>query len=165
MLCVKEGAYTMTCHVLAIGRLGWLLATLIAVPTAAVAATDPVNVDQSGVAIHGYDPVAYFLSAQPVQGKAALSYQWSGGTWLFASAENRQAFIDAPERYAPQFGGFCAYAASFGQFADTDPQAWTVIDDKLYLNYSLDVRDEWRAHSQALIRQAEQQWPAMVAPK
>lgn len=155
----------MTRNAVSVIRLACFLGALLMAPVAALAASGAVNVDESGVALHGYDPVAYFVTASAVAGKAELAYEWSGATWLFASADNRQAFMDAPERYAPQFGGFCAYAASFGQFADVDPQAWTIVNDKLYLNYSLDVRDTWRAQSQALIRQAEQQWPAMVAPE
>jgi hypothetical protein len=84
--------------------------------------------------------------------------------WHFASAENRQAFAETPRDYAPQFGGFCAYAASFGQFADVDPNAWTIVDGKLYLNYSLRVRDTWRRNAAELIGDAETLWPTMQQP-
>ena len=142
-----------------------LLILLLAVAGAQVLAADGlVNTDKQGIAIHGYDPVAYFLGGKPLPGKAELAYQWSGATWLFSSADNRQTFIENPQRYAPQFGGFCAYAASYGQFADVDPQAWSIVNGKLYLNYNLRVRQIWRPRAAEFNGDAEQLWPTMTQP-
>ena len=138
---------------------------LLALASAQVLAAEGlVNTDKQGIAIHGYDPVAYFLGGKPLPGKAELAYRWSGATWLFSSADNRQTFIENPQRYAPQFGGFCAYAASYGQFADVDPQAWSIVNGKLYLNYSLRVRQIWRPRAAEFNGDAEQLWPTMTQP-
>jgi YHS domain-containing protein len=138
-----------------------LILIFVSAPFWALAANNLINTGKGGPAIHGYDPVAYFNAGKPVQGQADLSYAWSGATWLFSSAANRQAFIDDPQRYAPQFGGFCAYAVSFAQFADVDPEAWTIRDGKLYLNYSKHIRDTWRPRADEFIGDAEQVWPDM----
>lgn len=104
-----------------------------------------VNVTPDGVAIGGYDTVAYFTQGEAVLGDPALSHDWSGATWHFASAENRDRFIEDPEAFAPQFGGWCAYALSVGEYAaEVDPAtAWSVVDDKLYLNWDEQVRRQW----------------------
>jgi YHS domain-containing protein len=86
----------------------------------------------SKVAIKGYDPVAYFKSGKPVEGTGTHEHRWMGATWRFASAANRDAFAADPQRYAPQFGGYCAWAVSQGYTADIDPEAWTIVGDKLY---------------------------------
>ncbi len=127
----------------------------------AFAANNAINITAQGVAIHGYDPVAYFAVGKPVKGDDTLHYQWSNATWLFANANNRQAFIDSPTKYAPQFGGFCAYAASSGHFADTEPDAWSIVNDKLYLNYNQSVRGIWNSNRKTFIRKAEEHWPTM----
>jgi hypothetical protein len=141
-----------------------LILLLSMFPVLALGADGLVNADKQGIAIHGYDPVAYFVADKPVPGRPDLAYKWSGATWLFSSTDNRQAFIDDPQRYAPQYGGFCAYAASYGQFADTDPQAWSIVDDKLYLNYSVRVRHTWRPRAAEFIGDADQLWPTMTDP-
>jgi YHS domain-containing protein len=120
-----------------------------------------INVDEKGIAIHGYDPVAYFVDKKPVAGKPSLSHQWSGAIWLFSTTENRQDFINTPEKYAPQFGGFCAYAASSGAFADTEPDAWSIVNNKLYLNFNTSVRGIWNSNRKEFIKRAEEHWPKM----
>ncbi len=134
---------------------------LLCLPLAAWAENHAVNVDEQGVAIHGYDPVAYFVLGRPVRGRPELAYHWSDADWWFASQANRKAFMAEPDHYAPQFGGFCAYAASYGQFADVDPKAWTIHRGRLYLNYSLRVRETWRPRADEFIGDAEQLWPNM----
>ena len=94
-------------------------------------------------AIQGYDPVAYFTDGKPVQGKTDLVYVWKDATGHFTSDEHRALFEQNPEKYAPQFGGYCAYGWSKGYNAKIDPVAWTILDDKLYLNYNLDVKSKW----------------------
>jgi YHS domain-containing protein len=99
----------------------------------------------SGVALNGYDPVAYFNSEHPVQGNADYDYDWGGATWQFSSAENRDLFSSNPESFAPQFGGFCSFAVSKGFTADISPDAWHIENGKLYLFADKNVRDKWVA--------------------
>jgi len=140
-----------------------IVAFAAAVATTAPAwAADPVYSDWRGRAIKGYDPVAYFTQAAPVKGRSEHSVEWQGATWLFASAANRQAFLDAPERYAPQYGGYCAYAVSQGYTAKIEPEAWKIVDDKLYLNYSLGVQRQWEAKQAEYIVAADRNWPGVL---
>lgn len=124
-------------------------------------ASAPVHV-RGGAAIGGYDPVAYFTEARPVQGSAEFQHEWNGARWHFASAENRDAFRAEPERYAPRFGGYCAYAVSQGYTAKTDPQAWEIDNGRLYLNYDLDTRALWRRNKIELIAAGEKNWPGVI---
>jgi len=121
--------------------------------------SDPVNHDRGGIAIQGYDPVAYFTDSKPVKGDAKFSYTWRGTVWQFASAQHRDLFAETPEKYAPQYGGFCAYAVSENHTADIDPEAWRIIEGKLYLNYSKSVQQMWLKEPEARIRRADQNWP------
>ncbi len=109
-------------------------------------------------AIRGYDPVAYFTEGQPVKGSREFSHRWKSADWYFASAENLAMFREDPERYAPQYGGYCAYAMSKGRFADTDPEAWTIHEGKLYLNHSKRVRERWSKDIPGNIRSADRNW-------
>ena len=109
-------------------------------------------------AIRGYDPVAYFTDKAPVKGNKSLRYNFKGADWVFASEENRQLFIDDPEKYAPQYGGWCAYAMGRGYFAKTDPDAWTIEDGKLYLNYSLSIREKWLKDVPGYIAKGDANW-------
>ena len=113
------------------------------------------------LAISGYDPVAYFTEAEAVPGEADHALDWGGSTWHFASADHRDRFAADPERYAPQYGGHCAYAAGKGYIASIDPEAWTVHNDRLYLNYSKGVRRQWQADRDALIESADANWPEL----
>jgi YHS domain-containing protein len=116
----------------------------------------------TGTAIEGYDPVAYFEDGRPVEGRDH-SYEWMGATWYFASAANRDRFAADPEQYAPQYGGYCAWAVANGYTAKIDPQAWAVVDDKLYLNYSLDVQKQWQDDVPGNITKADANWPDIRA--
>ena len=157
----SEKCNKMTVSIVTFHRL--LLILVVLLPALVMASENHIN-HQDGIAMHGYDPVAYFTVEKAVKGQASLSYEWSDAIWLFSSKQNRQAFIDNPEYYAPQFGGFCAYAASYGQFADIDPMAWSIVNDKLYLNYSLRVRKIWKPRAEEFIGDAEQFWPMMKQP-
>ncbi|RMF05747.1 MAG: YHS domain-containing protein, partial [Alphaproteobacteria bacterium] len=121
----------------------------------------PVNATPAGVAIEGFDPVAYFKEGKPVKGSEAFTAEHDGVTWHFASAANRDAFKEAPEKYAPQFGGYCAYAVSRGYTAKIDPQAWSIVAGKLYLNYSLGVRERWAQDKAGNIAKGEANWPRL----
>lgn len=137
-----------------------ILLTLL-LTTAAYARDGDINADESHLAIHGYDPVAYFTAGKPTPGLAKYEARWQKARWRFASEENRKRFLENPRAWAPQYGGHCAYAASYGQFADTDPNAWTIFNGKLYLNYSLHVRDIWKPRAAEFIGDADQLWPTM----
>lgn len=137
--------------------LGLMLAT-IAVP--AYAADPTFNVD--GMAIRGYDPVGYFTMSKPVKGDAAYTSDYNGATWAFSSADNKAMFDSNPEQYAPKYGGYCAYAVSKGATASTDPEAWTIHNGALYLNYSLNVRTIWSEDKDGNISKADKNWPGVL---
>src|SRR5450631_4166840 len=113
----------------------------------------------SGVAISGYDAVAYFKQGAAVKGDKKFSFHWQDADWYFSTEENRKSFSTAPEKYSPQYGGYCAYGASMGHKSATDPQAWTIVDGKLYLNYSGDVKKMWVKDEKTRISQADANWP------
>ena len=115
--------------------------------------------ETDGVALHGYDPVAYFVAAAPQKGQAQYSYEYKGSKFYFASDANRRAFMEAPEKYAPQFGGYCAYGTSQGYKVSTQPDAFAVVKDKLYLNYNKKVQEIWRQDVPGNIDRAEKNWP------
>lgn len=113
-------------------------------------------------AVGGYDPVAYFTERKPVKGDSRFVTQYAGAEWRFASAENRDKFIAEPQHYAPQYGGYCAWAVADGSTASADPQRWTIVDDKLYLNYDADVQKKWELDIAGNIRKADKNWPAVL---
>ena len=115
-----------------------------------------------GVAVGGYDPVAYFTAHKPVEGRGDILYEWKGVTWRFASEKNRDTFKANPEKYAPQFGGYCAYAVAKGGTAKGDPQAWTIVGGKLYLNLSPAVQKLWEKDIPGYIKAADKNWPGVL---
>jgi len=122
----------------------------------------PIFSTQAG-AIRGYDPVAYFKLNKPVKGKANLSYEWQGATWHFSNQANLDAFKADPEKYAPQYGGYCAYGVAQGYTPETDPYAYKVVDGKLYLNLSKVVLKRWQEDIPGYIKDANQNWPELKA--
>ncbi len=112
-------------------------------------------------AINGYDPVAYFIESKPIIGKKEISLMRKEQMWYFSSTENRDAFKANPEKYEPQFGGYCAYGMSRGYKAKTDADAWTIADGKLYLNYNLEVKKIWSEKQNDLIDKANKTWPSV----
>ena len=135
-----------------------MLVLLHLIPSAALA-IDPVNKSRGGVAIKGYDPVAYFEQGEPVKGSNEFQHEWQGATWRFSSVSNRDLFAADPDKYAPRYGGYCAYAVSQGSTADIDPEAWTVVEGKLYLNYNRQVREIWATDIPGNIKKADRHWP------
>lgn len=115
-----------------------------------------------GVGASGYDVVAYFTAGKATKGLPAHVAVHDGITYRFASAANRGTFLRSPARYLPQYGGYCAYAVSQGATASSDPNAWTVVGDKLYLNYSKSVRSLWRQDVEGNIAKAERNWPGVL---
>jgi YHS domain-containing protein len=114
-----------------------------------------------GAAIHGYDVVAYFTNKKAVKGDSLLSYSLNGVNWYFANQANLEAFKSNPEKFAPQYGGYCAYGMSAGHKAPTDPQAWMIVDGKLYFNYNKNVQQIWIKKQGELIQTADKNWPAV----
>lgn len=115
-----------------------------------------------GLAIGGTDPVAYFRQNAAVPGRPDYALMWHGATWVFASAETMEAFEMDPDAFAPQFGGYCAYALAQGSLAPSVPEAWTIYQDRLYLNFSLAVRQEWLADIPGYLALAAPLWPAIL---
>src|SRR5690349_3435689 len=112
-------------------------------------------------AIRGYDPVAYFTENKPVKGKAEFTAEWKDQKWYFSSAKNKTVFMASPESYAPQYGGFCAFAMARGYKATSDPSAFTIVNNKLYLTFSRTVQEEWNKQRQHFIGRADQNWPTV----
>jgi len=137
-----------------------LIVAVTAIPGVANAEST-VNVDRNGVAIKGYDPVAYFTMSEPVKGDKNHVVSWMGATWRFASSDNRSLFEKAPDKYTPRYGGHCAYGVANNYLVKIDPKAWTVYEGRLYLNYSLGVREQWREDIPGYIRKADANWPGL----
>ena len=126
-------------------------------------AKDPVYTGTfSSLAVSGYDPVAYFTQGRPVEGSGDLEYEWNGATWRFSTPENLAAFKADPEAYAPQYGGYCAWAVSQGYTAKSEPEAWRIVDGKLYLNYSKAVQQQWVEDIPGNITKADANWPKVL---
>lgn len=134
---------------------------LALLPGAARAQTAPVYAE-GGVAIDGTDPTSYFTEGRPVPGDPAITLEWRGATWRFASETSRARFEREPERYAPQFGGWCAWAVAEGYTAATDPEAWRIVDGRLYLNYSKRVQRRWERDVPGNIARGQANWPAVL---
>ncbi len=144
-----------------------VLITALATPAAlavspAFAAKPPVYATD-GIAINGYDPVAYFTESAPVEGDPAITSEHDGATFRFASAENKAMFDGDPAKYAPQYGGYCAWAVSKGYTASTSPNAWSVHKGKLYLNFNKAVRARWSVGKDGNIAAADANWPSVLA--
>jgi YHS domain-containing protein len=117
-----------------------------------------------GVAIEGYDTVAYFTDGKATKGSEEFAYDWLGATWYFANAEHRDLFAEKPVQYAPQYGGHCAMGTAFGEStANIDPEAWAIVDGKLYLQYSKGAREAWEQDRANRIAAADQKWPEVAA--
>lgn len=116
-----------------------------------------------GVAIRGYDPVAYHVEGKPVKGSSQYEFKWKNAKWRFSSAENLNLFEADPEKFAPRYGGYCAWAVSQGYTASVDPEnAWTIVEGRLYLNYSVDVKIMWSRDIPGNIKKADANWPGVL---
>jgi hypothetical protein len=135
-----------------------------AVVAVALAGPHPtVNVSRGERALHGFDAVAYFTDNRPIEGSPAFEHRWNGAVWRFSTAANRDTFAKHPARYAPQFGGYCAWAVSRGYTADVDPNAWRIVDGRLYLNYSKRVQKQWEEDVAGNIEKGRRNWPGVLA--
>ena len=121
-----------------------------------------INVDKTGLGLKGYDPVAYFTENRPVKGDPQFVSTYNGARYQFASAANKATFDANPSKYEPQFGGFCAYAASEGHTAKIEPDAFEVLDGRLLLQYDRDVRELFNKDPQDRLKKADANWPGLV---
>ncbi|MBO7912473.1 YHS domain-containing protein [Vibrio sp. G41H] len=117
----------------------------------------------SSKALDGYDTVAYFTSGKPIEGSNKFSTEYKGADWYFSSEKNLTLFVNNPEKYAPQYGGYCAWAVSAkSDFAPGDPNQWTIVDNKLYLNYNQEIKQRWEQDRAQHIQKADTVWPQLI---
>ncbi len=138
-----------------------VIATLLLTGTAL--AIDPIFTPfLNNLAIRGYDPVAYFTKNQAVEGLEKYEYEWMGATWRFSSSEHKDLFVSNPEAYAPQYGGYCAYAVASNSTASIEPEQFSIVDGKLYLNYNRKIQEKWLADQARYISEADNYWPELL---
>lgn len=138
------------------------LAPVILLPPAAMAEAPIYTGAFDNLAVQGYDPVAYFNEGKPVKGDKDFSTEYQGATFRFASAANRDKFVKSPQAYAPQYGGYCAWAVSQGYTAKGDARNWKIVDGKLYLNYNTSIQKKWEADVPGFIKAANANWPGVL---
>ena len=143
-----------------------LIAMMIALMPVAQASAElrspEIYKDFRGVALKGYDAVAYHLERKPVKGKDSFAFEWKDAVWFFSNADNRDKFIADPERWAPQYGGYCAWAIAKGSTRPINPTIFRIFDDKLYLNLNMKVHKEWLGKHNQFITEANEQWPDVL---
>lgn len=148
-------------YFLAVPLVALLVATMLI--GAGVTAKPEINtIGSPGLAIKGYDPVAYFEQGGPRQGLAKHTLQHAGVRWQFSSAANKAKFEQNPERYMPAYGGYCAYGVAQGYLVKIEPNAWAIRNGKLYLNYSTSVQQTWSKSPDAYIDKANSRWPKLI---
>jgi len=123
----------------------------------------PTYIDKRGRAIKGYDTVAYFTENKAVAGTADFQHKWNHATWYFSNQENLNLFKAAPEKYAPEYGGYCAYAIAIDRLFPIDPTQFTILNDKLYLNYNPRIQRRWDKNRDGYLRDSEKNWPKLLA--
>ncbi len=143
-----------------------LLLVIIGLALPAFAQTKPLlNLDKTGVAIQGYDPVAFFTDNKPVKGKPEFSDRHDGALYYFTSKEHRELFNGDPAKYEPVFGGYCAYGVSRGKLVEIDVSAFQIVNGRLLLQYSKGVRDDFNKDTKGNLAKAEANWPGLVEKK
>jgi YHS domain-containing protein len=146
-------------------KLALLLLTLgLALPVFAQTKT-LLNLDKTGVALQGYDPVAFFTDNHPVKGDPKFVLKHAGAIYYFASKEHKDLFKANPEKYEPQFGGYCAYGVSRNKLVEIDVDAFQIVDGKLLLQYSKGIRDDFNKDTQGNLAKADANWPGLVTKK
>jgi YHS domain-containing protein len=135
---------------------------VVAAVSTIAAAKDLQNLNSNGVAIQGYDPVAFFADNRPVKGNPQFQSDYHGAKYYFTSAEHKAAFDEKPAKYEPQFGGYCAYGASRGHKAPVKIEAWQIVDGRLLMQYDLDVKNDFNKDQQGNLHKADQNWPGLV---
>ena len=140
-----------------------MVVSMFAISLASHAAEDPIYTSLfSNKAAGGYDVTAYFSESKPVKGNKKFSTEYMGAQWLFASKDNLDKFVADPEKFAPQYGGYCSWAAAQGSIASGDPEHWEVYNGKLYLNYNKDIHQRWMADKDNFITKGDSNWPAIL---
>jgi YHS domain-containing protein len=146
--------------------IGLIVLGLIVAAAGARAAEPPdkrlVNVDRKGVALKGYDPVAYFTAGKPTKGDKAIAASYRGAIYWFSSAQNKQAFEADPAKYEPEFGGYCAYGASVDKLFDIQPDLWSIVDGRLMLQNSRKALGLWEKDVPGNLAKADANWPGLV---
>ena len=142
-----------------------LVLFLLGIPAFPQTTKTPQNLDKNGVAIQGYDPVAFFTQNKPVKGNAEFQSGYKGATYYFASAEDKSAFDAAPAKYEPQFGGYCAYGVSQGHLAPVKIEAFQVVNGRLLMQYDLDIKGKFNKDQAGSLQKADQNWPGLVEKK
>ena len=145
-------------------RLWWHVAITILLLSPAQAATSPINKQENGFAIHGYDTVAYFTQGKPMRGSSDYVAEYAGARWAFTTAEHKKLFEGDPEKYAPQYGGHCAFAAAHNALSDVDPTAWNIVEGKLYLNYGQQVARSWLGNLSTNLEKGDRFWFSLTKP-
>ncbi len=143
-------------------RTTWMLVAVLGLATVVARGGEVYTALFSDKAVGGYDAVSYF-EGRPVKGRADTALRHKGAVWLFASEQNRAAFLREPERYEPQYGGYCAWAAAQGERAPGDPEHGRIVEGRLYLNYSAKVQRDWERDIPGFIRKADANWPRLRA--
>jgi YHS domain-containing protein len=152
---------TRTALILAAAALS--VTSAAALPAAAEAADDLVYTGLfSNTALEGYDAVAYHTEGEPVRGARDFTAEWNGATWRFANQDNLDLFLADPEAYAPQYGGYCAWAMAEGYTAKGDPNFWRIVDGRLYLNFNQEIQERWEADIPGFIAAADANYPAIL---
>ncbi len=141
-----------------------LAIAMLALPAIAQTKT-PLNLDASGIAIQGYDPVAFFTDGKPVKGEEKFVSKHDGAIYFFASKEHKDLFNSEPAKYEPEFGGYCAYGVSRDRLVEIDVNAFQIVDGKLLLQYSKGVRDDFNKDQTGNLTKAHQNWPGLIEKK
>ena len=141
-------------------KIVFILSFILGVSVSLVAQKSAVFI-KGDAAISGYDPVAYFTAGKPVKGNKEFSFNYKGADWYFSGKQNLEAFKADPEKYTPQYGGYCAYGLADGHKAPTEPDAWTIVNGKLYFNYNKDVQAMWNKQQKKFITTADKNWPEL----
>lgn len=134
------------------------IALSVAVATSSLAAGVEYNATSTGLALQGYDPVAYFTNGEPTKGNWKITSSFDEATYRFETEENKIAFEKNPEAYIPAYGGYCAFGAAMGFKFDGDPTYWKIVDDVLYLNLSKDIQERWEGDVPGFIERADVNW-------
>lgn len=144
--------------------------TLVSICTCAFAATllflvacssesdVPMTVNITEIAINGFDPVSYFNERRPVRGSEEYAHTWNDAKYHFSCKENLDLFKSDPAKFVPQYNGYCAFAMSRGDYARINPEAYAIVDDKLYLTYNRDIKSAWLRDKENYISKADRNW-------
>jgi len=140
----------------------FIAAVLFSALSTFATAKDLLNLDGSGVAIQGYDPVAFFTDGRPVKGNPQFQSEYRDAKYYFVSAEHKATFDKEPAKYEPQFGGYCAYGVSRGRKVPIKIEAWQIVNGRLLMQYDLDIKDKFNQDQLGNLRKADQNWPGLV---